>query len=120
MLVISSDRMAMGSDLLEGARDEPIPQSLKATSDAPVDQAVADAHDEATQQAGVDLDVERDATAGGLFEPGRQRRLLVGGQRRGAGGGGVGDALAGVVEATELRGDARRAGRSVRAGASAG
>ena len=68
MLVISSDRMAMAADLLEGARDELVPQPLEAASDAPIDQAVADPHDEAAQQAGIDLDVERDAAAGGLFE----------------------------------------------------
>ena len=60
-----------GSDLLEGARDELVPQPLQATSDAPVDQAVADPHDQATQQAGIDLDIEVDATAGRLFEPRR-------------------------------------------------
>ena len=66
MLVISSERMAMVRSLLEGARDELVPQPLEATPDAPVDQAVADAHDEAAQQAGIDFDVERDAAAGGL------------------------------------------------------
>ena len=52
------------SDLLEGARNELVPQSLEAAPDASVDQAVADTHDEAAQQAGIDLDVELDATAG--------------------------------------------------------
>ena len=56
------------SDLLEGARNELVPQSLEAASDAAVDQAVADPHDEAAQQAGIDLDVELDATAGELLE----------------------------------------------------
>jgi hypothetical protein len=55
-------------DLLEGARDELIPQPLEATSDAPVHQAIADTHDQAAQQAGIDLDVERDATTRLLFE----------------------------------------------------
>src|SRR6188768_3092651 len=106
MLVISSERMAMGADLLEGARDELIPQSLEATSDAPVDQAIADAHDEAAEQRLVDLRGEGDAAAGGLFEPSGQRPDLVGGQRRGARDGGVGDALPAIVDATELGGDA--------------
>ena len=57
------------SDLLEGARNELVPQSLEAASDAPVDQAVADPHDEAAQQARVDLDVELDAAAGHLLQP---------------------------------------------------
>src|SRR6185369_10665956 len=77
MLVISSDRMAMGADLLEGARDEPGPEPLQAAADAPVDQTIADAHDEAAQQAGIDLDIEGDATAGGLFESLGQRLDIV-------------------------------------------
>ena len=109
-----------GWDLLEGARDELIPQPLEAAPDAPVDQAVADAHDEAAEQAGIDLGVELDAAAGDLFEARGQGPDLVRGQRRGAGGGGVGDALARVVEAAELGGDARRAPRSGRAGGAAG
>ena len=108
------------SDLLEGARDELVPQPLEAAPDAPVDQAVADADDEAAQQAGIDLDLELDAAAGELFEPLGQGPDLVLGQRRGAGGGGVGDALAGVVEPAELGGDAAAAARSGRAGAAAG
>src|SRR4029078_10832345 len=68
MLVISSDRVARGADLLEGARDELGPEPLEAAADAPVDQAIADAHDEAAQQAGIDLDVERDAADRGLLE----------------------------------------------------
>ena len=72
MLVISSERMAMlVSVLLEGARDELVPQSLEATPDASVDQAVADAHDEAAEQAGIDLDLELDATAGELLRVAR-------------------------------------------------
>jgi hypothetical protein len=69
MLVISSDRMAIAADLLEGARDELVPQPLEATPDAPVDQAVTDADDETAKQTGIDLDVERDAAAGGLLQP---------------------------------------------------
>src|SRR5918994_3362861 len=80
MLVISSERMAMGSDLLEGAREELVPEPLEATTDAAIDQAIADAYDETAQQAGIDLDVERDATAGGSFESGREFADLVLGQ----------------------------------------
>ena len=66
-----------GADLLEGARDELVPQPLEATPDAPVDQAVADADDEPAEQAGIDLDVERDAAAGDLLQPRGQRPDLV-------------------------------------------
>ena len=65
------------SDLLEGARNELVPQSLEAAPDASVDQAVADPDDQAAQQAGIDLDVELDATAGELFEPRGERPDLV-------------------------------------------
>src|SRR6188508_1462637 len=100
MLVISSERMAMGADLLEGARDELIPQPLEATPDAPVDQAVADPDDEATEQARIDLDVQFDAAAGGLLQPLGEGPDLVRGQRGGARGGCVGDAQATIVEPT--------------------
>ena len=65
------------SGLLEGARNELVPQALEATPDAAIDQAVADPHDHAAQQAGIDLDVELDSTAGELFESLRQRADLV-------------------------------------------
>ena len=107
------------SVLLEGARNELVPQSLEAASDASVDQAVADADDQATQQAGIDLDVELDATAGQLLQPLGEGADLVLGQRRGAGGGGEGDALAGVVEPSELGGESRQLVDPARAGASA-
>ena len=69
MLVISSERMAMRSGLLEGARDELIPQPLEAAPDAAVDQAVADAHDQAAEQARVDRRRRSvDAAAGHLLE----------------------------------------------------
>src|SRR5687768_18321886 len=80
MLVISSERMAMGSDLLEGAREELVSQPLQAAADAAVDHAIADAHDQTAQQVGIDLDVERDATAGGPLESGGEFADLVLGQ----------------------------------------
>src|SRR5437773_411970 len=64
--------------------------------------AIADPYDQATQQAGIDLDVELDAAAGELLHPLGERPDLVRAERRGAGGGGEGDALADVVETTEL------------------
>jgi hypothetical protein len=89
--------------LLEGARDELVPQPLEATPDAPVDQAVTDSYDETSQQAGVDLDIERDAAAGGLLEPrGEFPDLVLGELGRGCGGG-VGDALTPVVESRRTR-----------------
>src|SRR3954468_10225397 len=102
MLVISSERMAMCSDLLEGARNELVPQSLEAASDASVDQSVADAHDQAAQQAGVGPEVELDATAGQLFHPRGDSLDLVRAQRRGACCCGESDALSGVVQTSEL------------------
>src|SRR3954470_22120047 len=106
MLVISSERMAMCSDLLEGARNELVPQSLEAASDASVDQAVADPHDQAAQQAGIGPEVELDAAAGQLFHPRGDSPDLVRAQRRGACCCGKGDALTGVVETSELGSDA--------------
>src|SRR3954454_42533 len=106
MLVISSDRMAMVGRLLEGARDELVPQPLEATPDAPIDQAVADADDETAQQAGVDLHFERDPAARGLFKPrGELPDLVLGelGRRR---SGGMRDPLAPVIEPPVLGGDA--------------
>jgi hypothetical protein len=84
--------MAMGADLLQGARDELIPESLQATSDAPVDQPIADPHDEASEETVIDDGVEGDATAGGLFESGGEGPDLVRGERSSARDGGMGDA----------------------------
>src|SRR5690242_10464334 len=109
MLVISSERMAIGWDLLEGAgaRDELVPQSLETASDAAVDQSVADADDEAGGQGGIDVEGELDATAGQLLQPGGHGPDLVLRQGGCAGGGGEDDALAGIVETPELGGHAR-------------
>src|SRR5690348_15113402 len=104
MLVISSERMAIGWDLLEGAlaRDELVPQALEPAPDAAVDHPITHADDEAAQQVGVDLQVEVDPTAGHLLESGGDRPDLVLGQRSGAGGGRERDALSCVVEPAEL------------------
>src|SRR6516165_547132 len=112
MLVISSERMAIGWDLLEGAlaRDELVPQALEPAPDAAVDHAIADADDQATEQVGVDREIEVDAAAGHLLEPSGDGPDFVLGQRHGAGRGGGRDALSFVVEATELR---RHAGQLV-------
>src|SRR6478752_7541646 len=106
MLVISSERMAIGWDLLEGAsaRHELVPQAFEAASDAAVDQSVADTDDEAADEVGVDLEVELDAAAGELLQPRGDGTNLVLRQGRCAGGGGEDDALAGVVEPPELGG----------------
>src|SRR5262245_521332 len=110
MLVISSERMAIGWDLLEGAgaRDELVPQALEPAPDAAIDQAVADPDDQAPDQVGVDLELEVDTATGHLLEPGGDCPNLVLGQWRGARRGGDRDALACVVEATELGSDARQ------------
>src|SRR3954469_2857385 len=108
MLVISSDRMAMVRRLLEGARDELVPQPLEATPDAPIDQAATAGDEDTPPQAGVDLHVERDAAAGGLFKPrGELPDLVLGelGRRR---SGGMRDPLALVIEPPVLGGDARQ------------
>ena len=60
------------------------------------------------RQAGIGPKVELDAAAGQLFHPRGQGPDLVRAQGRGAGGCGEGDALTGVVETSELRGDARQ------------
>src|SRR6476659_6808655 len=71
MLVISSERMAIGWDLLEsaGARHELVPQAFEAASNAAIDQSVADTDDEAAEEVGIDLEGELDAAAGELFKP---------------------------------------------------
>src|SRR6185295_587528 len=89
MLVISSERMAIGWDLLEGAlaRDELVPQALEPAPDTAIDHPVADADDQAAEQVGVDLQVELDPAAGHRLEPRSHRADLVLGQRDGARGG---------------------------------
>src|SRR3989304_253488 len=108
MLVMSWERRAMGGILLEGARGEPAPQPLQAASDTPVDQAVAEPHDDAAEQARIDVRGQLDAAAGELLEAGRQGADLVRVERRRAGGGGVDDAVAQIVEAGELARHARQ------------
>src|SRR3972149_3841127 len=108
MLVMSWERRAMGGILLEGARGEPAPQPLQAASDTPVDQAVAEPHDDAAEQAPIGVRGQPDAAAGELLEAGRQGADLVRVERRRAGGGGVDDAVAQIVEAGELARHARQ------------
>src|SRR6478609_1402394 len=86
MLVISSERMAMGQGLLQGARGELVPQPLEAAPDAPVDQSVADAHHEPADQALVDVGLEGDPSARELLETDRQGPDLAVGQGHGARG----------------------------------
>src|SRR6185295_16705444 len=98
MLVISSERMAMGQGLLQGARGELVPQPLEAAPDAPVDQSVADADDQPAEQALVDVGLEGDAAARHLLEAGRDGPDLGVGQGRGARRRRVDDPLAAIVE----------------------
>src|SRR6478752_3210820 len=106
MLVISSERMAMGTVLLQGARCELVPQPLEAASDAPVDESIADPDDDPAEDRRVDVGFECDAAAGERFEAGRDLADLVVGQRCRARGGGVGQPVALVVEAGKLGRDA--------------
>src|SRR6185369_10505695 len=108
MLVISSERMAMGTVLLQGARCELVPQPLEAAPDAPVDESIADPDDDPAEDRRVDVGFECDAAAGERFEAGRDLADLVVWQWRRARGGGVGQPVALVVEAGELGRDARQ------------
>src|SRR5258706_3756141 len=105
MLVISSERMAIGC-LLQGARSELVPQPLEAAPDAPVEKAVTDSHDDAAQQGRVDGGLERDLPACQLLEAGGDRPDLVGSQGGGTRRGGVGQSIAFVIEPPEFDGDA--------------
>ena len=109
MLVISSERMAIGVRSPRGRPHELVPQPLEAAPDAAVDQAVADPDDEAAEQAGIDLDVELDAAAGELLESRREGR----GPRPSVSGAALVAVAwmmpcAAVVEPAELGGDARQ------------
>ena len=95
-------------DLLEGARGELAPQPLEAAPDAPVDQAVAEPDHDAAEDARIDVGGQLDAAAAELFEAGGQGPDLVRAHRRRAGGGGVDDVVAQVVEPGELLRHARQ------------
>src|SRR6187399_1194095 len=123
MLVISSERMAIGwfsrlwrprpsgwagGRSLDGSRGEAPPQPLEAASDAPVDESIADPDDDAAEDRRVDVRLEVDAAARQRFEVARDRADLLGAERSRARGGGVGQSVRGVVAASELRRDARQ------------
>src|SRR6185369_16510388 len=109
MLTISSERMAIESPWLAGARHEALAKPLEAAPDAGVIEGVADADGQPADQRCVDLDPEVDGSTGHLGDLAHERIGLRLGERSCRGRDGLDHAPHLVQEPVVLRGHGREA-----------